>query len=744
MSFVLDQVQRIDAQLDRLQLSWSQYDSHGDENAIQEEQFAVRSASAPSPRKRRLSDRTSELQALVKALSHSPSHRGSLIHHRNRIVQALKEASRLEGCRVCQREGLGAEGTRSDLPDGTEEGATDSYASSYHRDHEENGRIGDEVWETDTDESLEHDLEWLLLAKATNAAYGIVLDTILENTIPLSEHLYYFDDVLSSYRYTALFAVQMTPLRLFHSIQDVYGEVARRIENITTSGADQSAQAKSRRRSSTTLVQTTRNAVNRGWSDFYTLVRSVVRERNMRDWRKQLIGPLMLARGELAVKRKGLQKLRVVNANALGVLLGEGLSAGGIHTPDPSTLSAMHPQSQPHFISTKWKSSTAKTIALLDAVLGRASDATLSAAKFDDAIASATQEDPYYDIDFDEATESSSWLKPLSGINRLLGLLENGLPAYQDTFNAAVMQNGRPPRWVRYWPIVTVGILSSGTVLRILTNRRAEIVQWLKDSGTTAKDFWNNWVIAPIRNVIGTIRHDEDSEVSIMSKRSLEGDRDSLERMVVEFAVDNAKNSSGSRLSDTEIADMRVKVREGDLTPVLKAYERDMRSPLWGTVRGELVRTLLIQVQKTKVDVEVAIGGIDSLLKSQELVFGFVGLTPGLFVCFGVFWWLSSAMGNRSGIQQRNQKGQMVKELRNIDRILTSASSTGYGELFYKDHGLLLCEVHVLRQTASATLPKRVLRDFLEELEDLVDIRTGVERQKSVVKRIAWAYANWL
>jgi nuclear-control-of-ATPase protein 2 len=40
-------------------------------------------------------------------------------------------------------------------------------------------------------------------------------------------------------------------------------------------------------------------------------------------------------------------------------------------------------------------------------------------------------------------------------------------------------------------------------------------------------------------------------------------------------------------------------------------------------VRGDLVRALLIQIQKTKVDVEIAIGGIDALLKSQELVFGF-------------------------------------------------------------------------------------------------------------------------
>jgi len=135
-------------------------------------------------------------------------------------------------------------------------------------------------------------------------------------------------------------------------------------------------------------------------------------------------------------------------------------------------------------------------------------------------------------------------------------------------------------------------------------------------------DFWENWVVDPIGKVIRTIRHDEGSELALMSRRSLEGDRESLERMVVDYVIDRPRSAAEPLLSEVEISDIRKKVREGDLTPILMAYERDLRTPLMGTIRGDLIRTLLIQVQKTKVDVEVAIGGIDALLKSQELVFG--------------------------------------------------------------------------------------------------------------------------
>jgi len=254
-----------------------------------------------------------------------------------------------------------------------------------------------------------------------------------------------------------------------------------------------------------------------------------------------------------------------------------------------------------------------------------------------------------------------------------------------------------------------------------------------------------NWVVEPTKKVIGTIRHDKDSEVAIMSKESLKGDRESLERMVVEFAIDNPDVSVGSStLSDAQISDIRAKVKEGDLTPVLRAYERDLRKPFRGTVRGDLVRTLLIQVQKTKVDVEVALSGIDALLKSQELVFGFVGLTPGVLVCFAVFRYFGGIFGSRKGLRKGRRAGQSVRVLRNIDRILTQATPTENNLLSYKDHGLMLCEVHELRKRAHGLFPGEIEREFLEDVGDLCNISSGIQSQLKVLDRIRWGYSKWL
>jgi nuclear-control-of-ATPase protein 2 len=53
-----------------------------------------------------------------------------------------------------------------------------------------------------------------------------------------------------------------------------------------------------------------------------------------------------------------------------------------------------------------------------------------------------------------------------------------------------------------------------------------------------------------------------------------------------------------------KIAELTQRIREGDLTPVLRVYEEDIKQPIRSAVTGTLVRSLLIQVQKVKVCIE--------------------------------------------------------------------------------------------------------------------------------------------
>jgi nuclear-control-of-ATPase protein 2 len=207
---------------------------------------------------------------------------------------------------------------------------------------------------------------------------------------------------------------------------------------------------------------------------------------------------------------------------------------------------------------------------------------------------------------------------PQNILQELIYILTDVLPRYEHVTAKGIAEAGRPSAAVRYWLPLSLAIISATTSFKVAKHLGPILAESITDLGATAFDFWKNWVVDPLRKLVRTIRHDEKSEIALMSKNSLETDRASLERMVVDFVLDRGAQNNHS--ATDMIAE---KVREGDLTPVLLAYEKDLRNPFIGTVRGDLIRALLIQIQKTKVDVEIAMSGIDSLLKSQELVFGY-------------------------------------------------------------------------------------------------------------------------
>ena len=575
----------------------------------------------------------------------------------------------------------------------------------------------------------ESELEWLLVSKATVQTYGVILDTLLDEITPLSNHIWYWEEVLSSPTYSTFYMVQTSPCRVWAWTVDIYDESKARLQRYTQGHL----LAKNAESKETDIVQPA--GLSQKWHQFYAIVRESIRERSLADVQRRIMSPVALARTEARKKQTRLRKLKEMTASSLGVLIDEALMFGGPKSDDVKGDLIMS-------AGQEWKGVVERSVALMDMVLKEVLVLDADTAEFEDKVFVGVDEDPELSI----TTEENEATRPGVIAGRLHRLLTTHIPGHRVAIKSLIAENGRPSRVVRYWVPAIALLLSSSTILRVAVNKQQEIIQWVRDLGATVRDFWFNWVVEPVRKVIGTIRHDSNSEIAIMSKDSLKADRDSLERMVVEFALDKPDIATGvSSLSETQVAEIRAKVKEGDLTPVLRAYERDLRSPLKGTIRGDLVRTLLIQVQKTKVDVEVAMSGIDALLKSQELVFGFVGLTPGILVSLWAGQYLRGAFGGRKGLRKGQKVGRCVRVLRNIDRIFSEALAAPpqNNVLQYKDHGMLISEIHVLRRLAHELLPANMEREFLEDLDDLANLK-GIGSQVRALDRIRWAYSKWL
>ena len=662
VNYSYSQVRRVDGQLDRVHL-------------VPDGIFTSQSHMLAS------SARISELQSVIKALSTTSS--SSPLLSSWRILALLGRVS------------LSERTTHSEAEDG-------SIARTY-----------------------EEELEWLLVSKATVQTYGLLLNTLLEQTIPLNNDIWYWDDVLGSYTYTGLYTIQTSPMRCWSWTKDIYRDTRSRVAQLREPSGDRL----SARNIGTSLTDQ--------WKQFYGLVRDSIQERSLADIQRRVLSPIALCRAEARHNQARLKKLREMSASGLGVLMGEALS---FDINDESSELVKTQENDNH----EWKLVVERSVALMDTVLNKVTALETSISDFEDTVFASVEDDP--EISPRGSSGAAERNRPIILSRRLQQVLQTHVPKHIAASKKLASEYGRPSKLIRYWLPVGMLLLSSTTILRIFVNRKAEIITWFRDLGGTVRDFWFNWIIEPTKKVIATIRHDKDGEVAIMSKESLKGDRESLERMVVDFAIDNpsATDSGHGALTEPQISEIRAKVKEGDLTPVLRAYEKDLRKPFMGAVGGNLIRTLLIQVQKTKVDVEVAISGIDALLKSQELVFGFVGLTPGVLVCFAAFRYLGGTFGNRSGLKRGRRASQTVRVIRNIDRILTLATPTQNSVLSYKDHGLLLCEVHVLRTRSYRLFPGEIEREFLEDVSDLCNINRGIPAQLMVLQRIRWSYSKWM
>ncbi|CAG8263265.1 unnamed protein product [Penicillium salamii] len=538
------------------------------------------------------------------------------------------------------------------------------------------------------------DYVWLVAAKAAAQISGLMMNALLDQTLQLSDETYYWTEILGSIWYSGLYALQKSPGQLCRWTQDAY---RAQIDQGTPSIAER-------------------------WNQFYQIASQNAWQFGGHSVRSHMLAPIRSCRAEIRQKRDLLLAMKELHTSSLGLLM------EGWHLL--ATTNSTDTNAEPS--SKGWQDQTKKSVSLIEAIFKQMA-LKPSTHEFEEGVFTALNTNPER---MHLQTESSGAQTPLDLIERLVHVLREELPNHTHSISRFIGHHGRPSRIVRYWLPVSLAILSTSASTKFLFNRQDQIIQGVVNIGSTTLDFWGNWVVDPIRKLIGTIRHDEKSEIAIMSKNSLLADRASLERMVVDFVRDRP-DPHGGLADTTTIVDS---VKEGDLTPVLKAYERDLRSPLMGTVRGDLIRALLIQIQKTKVDVEIAISGIDALLKSQELVFGFVGLTPGILVSLATLRWLGGLFGNRRGSQTGKQRHQLKRGLRNVARILTSSAVSPDGTVPYKDFGQLICEVEALLQHVKTVSNGLQYREFREDIQDLLNVQHGVDKQLRVIERMRWTY----
>ncbi|ODV97638.1 hypothetical protein PACTADRAFT_14159 [Pachysolen tannophilus NRRL Y-2460] len=331
---------------------------------------------------------------------------------------------------------------------------------------------------------------------------------------------------------------------------------------------------------------------------------------------------------------------------------------------------------------------------------------------------------------------------------KLFKIAYESLPSQKISIEKIQLENGEPRFLIKYWFILLLSIAYLPSISSYFIVNHDKIKNWIRENliGTVV-GFYKNWLLKPFQNILATVKHDSNSQIAIMSQQSLNSDLQSLERMVIDFTIDQNRSS----LSQADIKALEDLIAQGDLTPIMKNYETELKNPIRNLIKGELLRTLLIQIQKLKVDGAIAMSGIDKLLKSQELVFGVVAASPSLLVLYYALANFKNYLKN--GYISKFSVGLKLEirtSLNHVERLINlsmnsndDSDDTDERNVYFEE-GMLLLETVSLRYKGLNVLPIGMRDDWIRDLNDLNDKNLSLESRLNTVNRIWNVYGSYL
>jgi hypothetical protein len=269
----------------------------------------------------------------------------------------------------------------------------------------------------------------------------------------------------------------------------------------------------------------------------------------------------------------------------------------------------------------------------------------------------------------------------------------------------------KPSYLRRNWvSILLVSTIGSWAMIKVF-KRRELIYLAIKEFRKAGSQLIKVWIWEPMIRIYETIRY-KDSKLRVMGAESLSSDLDSLERMVLSFA----KDSGVENPSDLQLIGSRA--LQGDLKFVLESYEQDLRHPIYSISTGALIRPLLIQIQKAKVDAALALSALDTLLRSNELNFAFLAVLPILGILGLGISWARGRLIYWSGTGKASLKVLMQKSLRSIEKEFNRNPHSS-SHMHPESYGNVLVDLTLLKRTGAKLFKRIDYEAFLSDLEQL-------------------------
>ncbi|GBG91003.1 hypothetical protein CBR_g51661 [Chara braunii] len=294
-------------------------------------------------------------------------------------------------------------------------------------------------------------------------------------------------------------------------------------------------------------------------------------------------------------------------------------------------------------------------------------------------------------------------------------------------------------RWVRY-----AGIgLATGTFVGFLIRHSRlagsdDLERWAEQGGEATRAFWDEHVAQPWmlikEDLFATFR---SRPKGIVDPEEVKLTSESLRRMMIAFVDDVAgrKAPSPDIPTDQELMEM-----------VMKQYEEEVLHPVRNLVGGELMRSLLIQIQRLKLNTETAMLELDQLLRANELNFALMAALPAIIL--SVFGLEVLRRAIRSARGERGRGRSAVRRRRMLFADVERAVLACHVYLIdlpsgAAQHGMLLYSLEKLYLAVRArAMENREWRRLREDVVLLSNPDIGVEQKLALTASMARTFVS--
>lgn len=247
------------------------------------------------------------------------------------------------------------------------------------------------------------------------------------------------------------------------------------------------------------------------------------------------------------------------------------------------------------------------------------------------------------------------------------------------------MITGQVPIWQKYnvfasflesnWLNLSIGLFTVVYGRHLISQLDPILIlDYTKDGISAVRNLLSEWIWCPMLEIWHTVRYSKFS-ARITDEAILKQDYDALNRMVHDYGMD-----AGGEL------------QAADFEHILKEYERNMKNPIKGALMGDLIRLILIQVQKGKVDLGRALLSLDKLMRANELNFELLTVIPVVVVLYLTVRKGMQVWREISGRSQRHLTQQYKTCLRHISACITDHSISEdekYGGLIFESYKIV-------------------------------------------------------